>query len=499
MLSQHTQTPGPGTPPGVPSESGSLDVPRRATSRGLRKRLACHRCQSRKIKVRNDPRGRVQRNVEYRSLTRPYIQCDGLKPCSACQRARTECVDGKTTSQGPSISRRSALPTSRRASIVVNLLNALIFREAARLLDQNRLLLDLVRQRCPDVDLASITNGASQTRFSHEDGAQQSAQVSSMPIPTPYTRSSSPDMMRAKHSSQPRTAPINQGESTGSHVSNDIAHEIGMIPLSAGVNKYVGPSSGFSIAKLVLARADQASGYSPEGSQNDESTAEARCRSMFTISPTSLPTSIDQAMQLSSIYFEQVHPRYPFLHQQSHFRFINEVYNNPQAPRSVRFQVTMVLAIAATILSRRLKIQFSGEGLCAAAMEYTDEIDFQSSTEGVQCLLLISMFTLHSPFLGINPWYLNYQCLAAVLDLGLQQDLSIGGPIDPFEREMRTRIFWVVFSIDRIIATTLGRPVGLRDESCNLRVRSCRIFLNTAFTNNTPSYQKASRTISSMH
>ena len=373
-----------------------------------------------------------------------------------------------------------------------------VYREAAHLLDQNRRLLDLVRERCPDVDLASVINGGSQIRLPHEDGAQYSARVSSMPTPTPYTRSSSPDMMRSKHSSQPRMTSIHHGESTGRHVSNDIAHEIRMIPLSAGVNKYVGPSSGFSIAKLVLARADQASGYSPEGSQDDESTAEARCRSMFTISPTSLPTSIDQAMQLSSIYFEQVHPRYPFLHQQSHFRSINEVYNNPQAPRSARFQVTMVLAIAATILSRRLKIQFSGEGLCAAAMEYTDEIDFQSSTEGVQCLLLISMFTLHSPFLGINPWYLNYQCLAAVLDLGLQHDLSLGHPVDPFEREMRTRVFWVVFSIDRIIATTLGRPVGLRDESCNLRVKDYRLFLNNEFANNTFSCQKASKITNSM-
>ena len=313
--------------------------------------------------------------------------------------------------------------------------------------------------------------------------------MSSTPIPTPQTRPSSPDVTRYPHLSQPDTTSTHQGESMGRHISGDIAHEIGMIPLSAGVNKYVGPSSGFSIAKLVLARADQASGYSVGGGQNDESTAETRCRSMFAISPASLPSSMEQAMHLSSIYFEQVHPRYPFLHQQSHFRLINEVYSNPQAPRPAKFQVTMVLAIAAAILSRRLKIPFSGEGLCATAMEYTDEIDFQSSTEGVQCLLLISMFTLHSPFLGINPWYLNYQCLAAVLDLGLQQDLSIGHPIDSFEREMRTRVFWVVFSIDRIIATTLGRPIGLRDEACDLRVRLLTSYIGTTFTNTVCSYR----------
>jgi len=260
----------------------------------------------------------------------------------------------------------------------------------------------------------------------------------------------------------------------GRQISGDIAHEMGMIPLSAGVNKYVGPSSGFSIAKLVLDRADRAGNrYNPGGtSQSDETTAETRCRSMFVIGPSALPESKEQAVQLSLIYFEQVHPRYPFLHQHSHFRALEKLYDGdtPAVSKAVKFQVMMVLAISAIILSRRLRIPFSGEGLCAAAMEYTDEIDFQSSTEGVQCLLLISMLTLHSRFLGINPWYLNYQCLAAVLDLGLQQDLATGQPVDAFEREMRTRVFWVVFSMDRIIATTLGRPVGLRDEACDLRV-----------------------------
>lgn len=341
-------------------------------------------------------------------------------------------------------------------------------REAARLQHQNRRLAEFLRARCPDVDVAAIADGQLQMEALSPHATKKGSQNLLLAMLAPEMQALRPDANRASNATPSDATPTTLAESR--QISCDIAHEIGMIPLSAGVNKYVGPSSGFSIAKLVLARADQASGYSRGAIDNDETTAEARCRSMFMISPSPLPASKEQAVQLSRIFFEQVHPRYPFLHQQSHFRFLDEVYNNSPAAGPVKFQVTMVLAISATILSRRLRIPFSGEGLCAAAMEYADQIDFQSSTQGVQCLLLISMFTLHSPFLGINPWYLNYQCLAAVLDLGLQQDLSVEQQADMFEREMRTRVFWVVFSIDRIIATTLGRPVGLRDESCDLRV-----------------------------
>ncbi|GKT44896.1 pyrimidine pathway regulatory protein 1 [Colletotrichum spaethianum] len=77
---------------------------------------------------------------------------------------------------------------------------------------------------------------------------------------------------------------------------------------------------------------------------------------------------------------------------------------------------------------------------------------------------------MHSPHMRLNIWYLNYQCIAAVLDLGLQRDINTNSGISLLEQEMRTRIFWVVFTLDRMIATMMGRPIGLRDEACDLRL-----------------------------
>lgn len=57
-----------------------------------------------------------------------------------------------------------------------------------------------------------------------------------------------------------------------------------------------------------------------------------------------------------------------------------------------------------------------------------------------------------------------------VLDLGLQRDPPNTAPLSRFQREMRTRIFMVVYSLDRRLATMMGRPIGLRDEACDLRV-----------------------------
>ncbi|RXG44623.1 hypothetical protein VDGE_05390 [Verticillium dahliae] len=70
----------------------------------------------------------------------------------------------------------------------------------------------------------------------------------------------------------------------------------------------------------------------------------------------------------------------------------------------------------------------------------------------------------------LNVWYLNYQCIAAVLDLGLQRNITTSSGITKLQQHLRTRMFWVVMMLDRQIATMMGRPIGLRDEACDLRL-----------------------------
>ncbi|KAB2568690.1 Pyrimidine pathway regulatory protein 1 [Lasiodiplodia theobromae] len=143
------------------------------------------------------------------------------------------------------------------------------------------------------------------------------------------------------------------------------------------------------------------------------------------------------------------------------------MYESDSPDPTGMFQVYMVLAIAATVLSQRLRISLPAEGYCAFAMQYFDQMCIENSINGIQSLLLLLIFTLHCPSMKLNAWYLNYQCIAALIDVGLQREIS---GISLLEQEMRTRIFWVVFSLDRTIATMMGRPIGLRDEACELRL-----------------------------
>lgn len=354
------------------------------------------------------------------------------------------------------------------------------YREATSLYSYIQALETKLREKHPDADLTSL-------RHSEQSGVS-APQADSLPnyedvsMPLQETRHESADgvgdtthFTASNEVMRNADADTRDRANATAHATRDgeIAHDIGLVPLSAGVSKYVGPSSGFALTRLIFNRARCNTGMALNSSAPtaSESDSIAMSRTMLAIQPGFLPTSMQEATQLSRTYFEQVHIQYPFLHEPTFHDLLRRTYETPQCiAKSARFQIIMVLAISASILAKRLPISFSGESLCALAIRELHNIDVQSSLGGLQCLLLLYMFALYSPYLAINPWYLNYQFLATVLDLGLQRDLALSATVTEFDREMRRRIFWVVYTIDRTLATTLGRPIGLRDEGCDLRV-----------------------------
>jgi hypothetical protein len=222
----------------------------------------------------------------------------------------------------------------------------------------------------------------------------------------------------------------------------NLAHEIGLVSVTAGQDpRYVGPSSGYSFAKLVLASDRQPRQEVKRTDSHNPQAASLLDKKHFRIPPAKMPPSPDQCIQLSAAYWENVHFQYPFLHRPTHAKLIEYMHSSETHNPVAAFQVYMVLAISTTILSRRLKAPLSAEGYCATAMTYFDKIQVEGSLEGLQCLLLLQMYALHNPSLGLNVWYLNYQCIASVLDLGLQRDVRAGKNLSLLTQELRTRIF----------------------------------------------------------
>lgn len=315
----------------------------------------------------------------------------------------------------------------------------------------------IIRERLPDVDIAAESSASA--------GEAEAIDGESHASPAAEERSS---LSRQQAAALQPMAPPDQR-----------AHEIGLV--SVGFNadqRYIGPSSGYFLARVLLSCSPRTGHQQEPAGRAAESMAQSTIDELVDAAhgPLALPKKA-YAAQVCNVYFQVIHPQYPVIHETTFRGALDRMYNDdgmqPTNPDPYScFQVYMVLAISSNILSCRAKRQIPGESYCLSALQYLSRINVQNSLPGLQCMLLLTIFALHSPFMRLNVWYLNYQCVAAVLDLGLQRNITTSSAISLLDQEIRTRIFWTVFTLDRTIATMMGRPIGLRDEACELRV--CR-------------------------
>ncbi|KID68061.1 Transcription factor, fungi, partial [Metarhizium hybridum] len=223
---------------------------------------------------------------------------------------------------------------------------------------------------------------------------------------------------------EPGASNPEQGESRAAS-----SHEIGLVSLGGSQDpRYIGPSSGYFLARVMLTK-----GSSP-GISGSRDMAFPTDLIETVQSAASLPAR-EIADQICDAFFESLHATYPVLHRPTFDRVLDKMYTLQYDDAAACFQVYMVMALGSLVVSQRLKAILPWPAVPLAA-----------------------------------PHLYAAQPAPAAVDLGLQRDVTTQAGISLLEQEMRTRIFWVVFMMDRIIATTMGRPIGLRDEACDLRL-----------------------------
>ncbi|KAM3553340.1 hypothetical protein MY1884_006729 [Beauveria asiatica] len=362
--------------------------------------------------------------------------CDGdLPTCKNCRNAGAACTDGLST-------RLKDLPRA----------------EISGLKSRIAWLESIVRQRCPDVNLE---NGQPQHDM---DPAMLDMSTLEPDNGINTNAADAPHIITGPDISSQPSRPALEQVLGGNSAS---AHEIGMLSLGASQDsRYIGPSSGYFLARVMLSKSrDPVSGTDTQNIYTDiPGELIESCTGPLPLPPKRL------AQRMCDAFFEFIHPQYPILHYQTTLDAVEHIYQNDNVAPVITFQVFMVLAIGAIALSMRSKVPLPSDSYCLAALEVFPRVNIENSIQGLQCLLLLLLFSLHSPCARFNVWHLNYQCLAAVSDLGLQRNITVESGISLLEQEMRTRIFWNCILLDRTVSTIMGRPIGLRDEACELRL-----------------------------
>lgn len=224
------------------------------------------------------------------------------------------------------------------------------------------------------------------------------------------------------------------------------------------------------------------------------------------------------AERLVDLYFEHANPQMPILHRGDFMELLDRTYLLEEKNRSPRalYVLNIVFAIGAGIIfddkpqisdddndsragrdrasstTKRQRLsshQYQPEEYHASAIVHLESFLGSSSSEGfggleeLQAVLLLASFALLRP-IAPGLWYIVGVAMRLAVDLGLHYEDGVGldsrskdgnqipSRVDAHERgrrewvrDLRRRLWWCVYSFDRLVATCVGRPFGISDQA----------------------------------
>ncbi|PFH52693.1 hypothetical protein AMATHDRAFT_56791 [Amanita thiersii Skay4041] len=189
----------------------------------------------------------------------------------------------------------------------------------------------------------------------------------------------------------------------------------------------------------------------------------------------------DLSDKLVEAYFTRLHFLMPVLDKPSFLQQYQQLMDNKDDLRFVRSQaaflslVFAVFACAAHLvndprLSTNGRLDDGGIGMVyyerALILQYISHASIQIAH--VQGFILMSSFLCSINCLP-QAWLLVGQAVRIGQDLGLHRS-----PrrllISPIEKETRRKIWWGVYTLDRMLALALGRPLGINDADCDVEI-----------------------------
>lgn len=119
----------------------------------------------------------------------------------------------------------------------------------------------------------------------------------------------------------------------------------------------------------------------------------------------------------------------------------------------------MVLAIGSTAQSQHINDgpYAAGVGFVARAMSYADRALAPGYVTQIQSLLLLTLYALLDPA-HFDSWHLIGFTARAVVDLGFHQDPPPTSGLDKSALDMRRRVFYCTYSLDRFVIPTPPGP-----------------------------------------
>ncbi|KAK5108580.1 hypothetical protein LTR62_008156 [Meristemomyces frigidus] len=179
------------------------------------------------------------------------------------------------------------------------------------------------------------------------------------------------------------------------------------------------------------------------------------------------------AAHLIRHYHHNVFTLLPVFDEATFYTSVDMVYtrNSADAEPLDFWMVHMILAIGNASMSEQRGDQHYLEGIghVCAALEHAEDVLQPGAISSVQALVLLTQYAMLDPH-HLDSWSLIGAASRAMVDLGLHQDPPKGAPMFKSKLELRRRVFYCVFALDRSTSLVQTRAFSFGDDSTKVKI-----------------------------
>ena len=172
-------------------------------------------------------------------------------------------------------------------------------------------------------------------------------------------------------------------------------------------------------------------------------------------------SSLEEAERLAGQYFDSMGYQYPFMSRPEFMGHLRHIYTcgvpSPETHNSYHIVMAISLLIGSADPSKAAEFYHASQETLPLALQNED-------LPAVKALLGLALYTMFATA-GPSIWHILGATMRLATSIGLHKARSYSSIA---EEEMAKRAFWSLYNLDRLIASTLGRPLGIADDDISV-------------------------------
>ncbi|KAF2102935.1 hypothetical protein NA57DRAFT_52477 [Rhizodiscina lignyota] len=234
---------------------------------------------------------------------------------------------------------------------------------------------------------------------------------------------------------------------------DDLVGDFGLLSISATTRDFYGFTPETSYARFILVSATNEA--LPIRSTKDQDFP-----------------SRERTLRLTQDYLENTWRYLPIVDEATIWASFNGVYNSQQSTAFDHFIVHMILAVSLTSYETAdAASQTEARNHLYKAISFASLVFRPGSVTSIQALLLLSLYAMLDSK-HFDYWSLIGFASRAMADIGMHHDPPKSANVPKAELDMRRRVFWSLYTFDRIASMLCKRPFSFSDASINVALPS---------------------------